>query len=285
MLRAAGVHMHKRRLPPVSSGYFTAQSVFAALGEMVRDQGRELSGLKVAVEGFGKVGGALAGLLAEAGALVVAISTSDGGVYDPDGLDIPALQHMLGQAGSHLVKLVPSAIQIDAHELPGLPVDALCPCANIHSIHEGNAHNVQAGLLCPGANNPWTDSAAAILEAKGALLLPDYAANAGGILGTVLAYACFPQEETQQFVRDQFVRSTSWILQRSRTGGIPLRETGEELMALRGARLGQGGGQGSPGWALRLGLAMHRRGLIPGSLVRRSARVYLQHRLRLPSAR
>ena len=283
MLREAGVSVQKRRLPPVSSGYFTAQSVFAALGEMVRFRGGDLEGLKVAVEGFGKVGSALAGLLARAGALVVAISTSDGGAYDPGGLDIQALKQMLEQAGSRIVKMVPKENQIDAGELPGLPVDALCPCANIYSIREGNASGVRARILCPGANNPWTPAAESRMEASGALLLPDFAANSGGILGTLMAYFCLAPAEIPGLIREEFARSTKWLLERSEARGLPLRAAGEELITLRRTSQTQVGYRSPQTWLLGAGRALHRRALVPGSLVRSFARIYLRHKLSLPA--
>jgi glutamate dehydrogenase/leucine dehydrogenase len=283
MLREAGVRIQKRRLPPASSGHFTAQSVFAALGEMVRFRGRELKGLKVAIEGFGKVGSALAGLLAQAGALVVAISTSDGGAYDPGGLDIPALQHMQVQAGSRLVRLVPEENQIDAQELPGLPVDALCPCANIHSIHGGNASSVRARVLCPGANTPWTLAAESQMEAGGALLLPDFAANSGGVLGTLMAYFCFAPAEIASLIQEEFARSTRWLLEQSEARGLPPRAVGEELITLRRTRQTQVGYRSPGTWLLGAGRALHRRGLVPSPVARSFARVYLRQKLHFPT--
>jgi glutamate dehydrogenase/leucine dehydrogenase len=283
MLREAGVRMQKRRLPPVSSGIFTAQSVFAALGEMVRFRGRDLIGLKVAIEGFGKVGSALAGLLAQAGALVVAISTTEGAAYARDGLDIPALQRMQAQAGSQLVRLVPKASQIYARELPGLPVDALCPCANIHSIHEGNASGVRARFLCPGANNPWTPAAESRLEAGGALLLPDFAANSGGVLGTLMAYFCFAPAEVARLIQEEFARSTRWILEQSADRALPPRAVGEELITLRRTRPTQDGYRSPQTWLLGAGRALHRRGLIPRPVVRSFARGYVRQKLHLPA--
>src|SRR3990172_969239 len=103
LLRQAGVPMQGRRLPAVSSGYYTAHSVLAGLREMARSQGRGLAGLKVAIEGFGKVGSQLAELLAQAGARVVAISTSEGGAYDPAGLEISLLRREQSQLGSRIL--------------------------------------------------------------------------------------------------------------------------------------------------------------------------------------
>jgi len=237
----------------------------------------------VAIEGFGKVGSALAGLLAQAGALVVAISTTEGAAYDPNGLDIPALQRMQAQAGSQLVRLVPKANQIDARELPGLPVDALCPCAIIHSIHEGNASGVRARILCPGANNPWTPAAESRLEASGGLLLPDFAANSGGVLGTLMAYCCFAPAEVASFIQEEFARSTRWLLERAQRHGLPLRAAGEELILLRRMPQPQERHQNYRPSILAAGLALHRRGLVPGPLVRSFARIYLRHKLSLPA--
>jgi glutamate dehydrogenase/leucine dehydrogenase len=283
MLREAGVHLQRRRLPPVSSGFYTAHSVFAGLREMVRFRGQELAGLKVAVEGFGKVGSALAGLLTQAGALVVAISTSDGGAYDPGGLDIQAFQRMSGEAGSQLIKLVPEQNQIDSRELPGLPVDVFCPCASIHSIHDGNASSVRARILCPGANNPWTPTAESRMESSGTLLLPDFAANSGGVLGTLMAYFCFAPAEIASLIQEEFARSTRWLLDQSAGRGLPPRAVGEELITFRRTRQTQDGVPSPGTWLSVAGRALHRRGLIPSPVARSFARVYLRQKLHLPS--
>ena len=92
MLGSIGFPIKRRELHDNHSGYYTACTVLAGIRQGSRHLGLTLEGSTVAIEGFGKVGGALAELLAEANAKVVAISTSRGAIYDPRGLDVKHLR-------------------------------------------------------------------------------------------------------------------------------------------------------------------------------------------------
>lgn len=281
MLQEAGVHYHKRRLPPVSSGTYTAHSVFAVVRELARAQDRSLADLRVAVEGFGKVGSVLACLLAEAGARVVAVSTLHGALYARDGLDVAALLAAYDRTGSARLPEINGAQSIQSCDVPALAVDALCPCAGIHSIHAENALDVKARILCPGANNPWTEEAASVLEANGALLLPEFAVNTGGILGALMVYARFSHDEILETIHWHFASTTRSLLQVAKERGLPPRIIAEELVADRLVGKAAESRQNLQRMALDVGLALHRRGLVPGVLVRLFARPYLRSKLKL----
>lgn len=163
-------------------------------------------------------------------------------------------------------------------------MDVICPCARIHSIHEGNASALQARLISPGANNPWTSDAEAILRERGVLLIPDFAANTGGILGTFMAYTCFSHEEIASYVQQQFELSTCWMLEQSRRRGLAVRAIAEELIAYRGRHSTSGERHGLGSIMFAAGIALHRRGFVPGAFVRRYTRRFLSRRLRLDSA-
>lgn len=158
----------------------TGRGVRVVTGEAASYLGMELEGASVAVQGFGNVGSISAKLLAqEAGCRVVAVSDSRGGIYDPDGLDIPAVIEHKRQTGSVVgfggVEGVTSA------ELLELPVDILIPAALENQITESNAPYIQAELIVEGANGPTTPEADAILEERGHFVIPDVLANAGGV--------------------------------------------------------------------------------------------------------
>jgi glutamate dehydrogenase (NAD(P)+) len=158
---------------PARGALFTLE---AALGK----QGRTMDGLRVAVQGFGKVGSQFAAFAAERGATVVGVSDSSGGVHDPGGVDVAAALAHKRDGGS--LADFPGGDHITNDELVALPCDVLAPCALEQVVNDGNADTVKAGVIVEGANGPLTPAADDILEERGVLILPDVLANAGGVV-------------------------------------------------------------------------------------------------------
>ncbi len=148
--------------------------------EALRRKGRDVAGARVAVQGFGNVGRNLAVLLEEAGATIVAVSDSAGGIHNPDGIDVlDAARHKAetGRLGGYA-----EAEDLTNAELLLVPCDVLAPCALEQEITGDNADEVQAAIVCEGANGPVTTDADDILADRGVLVLPDVLANAGGVV-------------------------------------------------------------------------------------------------------
>lgn len=140
---------------------------------------RALIGSTVAIQGFGNVGSYTARILHDMGAKVVAVSDAHGGVYNPEGLNIPDLQKHSSQTRS--VKDFPAARNISNEELLAAEVDVLIPAALGGVLTERNATDVRARLIIEAANNPTTPEADAIFERRQVLVVPDILANAGGV--------------------------------------------------------------------------------------------------------
>jgi glutamate dehydrogenase (NAD(P)+) len=158
----------------------TARGALFCIREAIRKQGRSIEGLTVAVQGFGNVGSYLAKFLAESGATVVAVSDSAGGLYNPNGIDIPAAivhKHETGR-----LQGLRGAEPISNEELLYVDCDVLAPCALEQVITAENADKVRAKIVCEGANGPVTPAGDEILEERGVLILPDVLANAGGVV-------------------------------------------------------------------------------------------------------
>ncbi|MGH7902763.1 MAG: Glu/Leu/Phe/Val family dehydrogenase [Candidatus Dormibacteraceae bacterium] len=134
----------------------------------------------VAVQGFGTVGASTARLLREAGLIVVAVSDSGGGAYNPRGLDLLSLdEHRRLQGGvSHFKQ----ADDVTNAELLELPVTVLVPAAAENQITAANASRIQAKLVTEGANAATTPDADAILRDRGVFLVPDILASSGGVI-------------------------------------------------------------------------------------------------------
>jgi glutamate dehydrogenase (NAD(P)+) len=130
------------------------------------------------VQGFGNVAGVAAQELVERAALVLAVSDISGGIYDENGIDVPAAHEWVAQNGS-LVGYPAQHVTND--ELLELPCDILVLAALEDQVTGENAHRVDAKLIAEGANGPIDIEADAILAERGILVLPDVLTNAGGV--------------------------------------------------------------------------------------------------------
>jgi glutamate dehydrogenase (NAD(P)+) len=157
----------------------TGRGVFTVGTEAARRTGLDVAAARVAVQGFGNVGGVAAKLFAEAGARIVAVQDHGGTLYRDSGIDVPALLDHVGRHGS--VAGFTGADTVPNEDFWGLPCDILIPAALEGQITEKNAGRIQARMVIEGANGPTTPQADDILHDRGVLVLPDVIANAGGV--------------------------------------------------------------------------------------------------------
>jgi glutamate dehydrogenase (NADP+) len=180
--------------------------------------------------------------LAQAGYRIVAVSDSQGGVYAPQGLDIPSiLNHKESTRTLKAVYCEGSVCSVTEHQtisnedLLALDVDILAPAALENQITTANAERIQAKYIFEVANGPITSEADVILEKKGILVFPDILVNAGGV---TVSYFEWVQNrsglywsETEVFnqLRQRMVQATEALWQISRRQGISLRTAGYVL--------------------------------------------------------
>jgi glutamate dehydrogenase (NAD(P)+) len=159
----------------------TGRGVVICMAEALRRKGSlRPSETSVAIQGFGNVGANAAAYAHELGFKVVAVSDVNGGLYNPNGLDIPSVRNYLAETGTLLG--FAGGDSITNTELLTLPCDVLIPAAMEGQITESIAPSVQAKLIVEGANGPTTPEADDILNERGILLVPDILANAGGVV-------------------------------------------------------------------------------------------------------
>jgi len=146
------------------------------------------------VQGFGNAGSYTADLLNKAESKVLAVNDSTGGVYNKNGLDIPAL--ILHKEKTGKVAGFKGAEAITSEQLLALECDILVPAALENSIHADNAAAVKTKIIAEAANGPVTPAADKILEAKGIFVIPDILCNAGGV---TVSYFEWVQDEQHLF--------------------------------------------------------------------------------------
>ncbi|MDH4449421.1 MAG: Glu/Leu/Phe/Val dehydrogenase [Rhodoferax sp.] len=157
----------------------TGRGVFTVGVEAARHLGMDVSTARLAVQGFGNVGGIAAKLFAQAGATVVVVQDHGGTVYREGGIDVPALLAHVATHGSVGGFAGAEALAPDAFW--DVPCDILIPAALEQQITATNAHRIQAKLVIEGANGPTTPAADDILQDRNVLVVPDVIANAGGV--------------------------------------------------------------------------------------------------------
>lgn len=147
---------------------------------------RDLKNTTVSVQGFGALGNAAAKFLAEAGATVVAISTVEGTLNDPSGLNVPALLELHKEYRDSAIHHYEGGKILELGEELYTDADILICGAIQDVLTKDNADMVKAEIIVEGANMPTTKEAEEILSAKGKLIVPDIVANAGGVIAAAI---------------------------------------------------------------------------------------------------
>ena len=165
----------------------TGRGVMFVIEEACKVKKISLRGASVAIQGFGNVGSAVARLLAEKKAKIVAISDSRGGVHNPRGID--PLRAMRYKERSGTVVGMPGASRMSNDELLALKCDILVPAALENAITLHNADQIKAKIVAEAGNGPTTPHADEILSRKGVFVIPDILANAGGVTVSYFEWA------------------------------------------------------------------------------------------------
>ena len=146
----------------------------------------DLNGARFTIEGFGNVGKPAARFLAEKGAVLVGASDSKGTIYNSKGLNVEELIRIKESTGS--VINYKDAEVLKTTDLLLINTDIFIPAARPDVITDANADVVDAKMIVEGANIPITESAEKLLHDRGILIVPDFVANAGGVITASVEY-------------------------------------------------------------------------------------------------
>lgn len=187
----------------------------------------EIQGARVVIQGFGAVGKHAARYLVKKGAKIVAVADSHGAVYNKHGLDLDALLELKQTGHSVSEYLGGEAIGRDA--VVAVECDIWIPAARPDVIHADNVERLNTKLMVQGANIPVTTDAERRLHEKGILVVPDFIANAGGVICAAMEYRGASESAVFSAIEEMIRRNTEQVLTTSREQKILPRQAAVEL--------------------------------------------------------
>jgi glutamate dehydrogenase (NAD(P)+) len=191
----------------------------------------ELEGARLVVQGFGAVGKHVSRFLTEKGVVLVAVADSVGAIHNPGGLDIDRLLE-LKNAGSSVTDYE-DAEKLDRDAVIDVECDIWIPAARPDVVNEDNVHRLNTRLVVEGANIPFTHGAEKYLHERGVLCIPDFIANAGGVICAAMEYHGASQTAALEAIEEKLRRNTAQVLEASRREQILPREAAMELAMQR----------------------------------------------------
>lgn len=206
----------------------TGRGCVYALVAHAKHRGLDLSGLRLAVQGYGNVGSWLVRDAARMGATIVALADVGGAIRCDTGIDVAALDRHVDEAGT--VAGMPGAEVITHSELLSTPCDVLVPAALGQVITEDNAEAVRAPIVLEAANYPVTPNADKLLADRGVEIIPDILANAGGVTGSYFEWTqniqqfTWTEERFNQELETHLAKAYSATVELAEAKGISLRK-------------------------------------------------------------
>lgn len=191
----------------------------------------ELKGARVVIQGFGAVGKNAARFLTRKGAVLVGAADSRGAVHNPEGLDVEVLIRLKKEGKSVLD--YSGGEKLDSDAIIAVPCDIWIPAARPDVINESNVHLLNTKLVVEGANIPITEGAEKILYEGGILYVPDFIANAGGVICAASEHQKATRSTAFSLIEEKVRSNTSQVLEAAKTRGILPREAALELALKR----------------------------------------------------
>lgn len=191
----------------------------------------KLEGARIVVQGFGAVGMHVTRFLTANGAILVGVADSRGSIHNPDGLEVDELFD-IKRAGK-CVTAYADARQMDRDAVIDVECDIWIPAARPDVVNEDNVRRLNTKLVVEGANIPFTHGAEKYLHDKGILCVPDFIANAGGVICAAMEYQGASQAAAFQTIEEKLRRNTELVLEAVNHKQILPREAAMELAVER----------------------------------------------------
>jgi glutamate dehydrogenase (NAD(P)+)/glutamate dehydrogenase (NADP+) len=181
-----------------------------------------VKGTRVVVQGFGAVGKHAARFLSAQGAVVIGVADSQGTLFNPQGIDVPRLI-ALKNAGRSVLAYADGE-KLGSEAALDLECDVWIPAARPDVIHQENVARLKTKLVVPGANIAVTAEAEQLLHERNVLVLPDFIANAGGVICAAVEYHGGTQALAFQTIEEKIRTNTTLVLEEARKTGTTPRQ-------------------------------------------------------------
>lgn len=201
-----------------STGFGVAHATAVAAEHIDLD----IKGATVAIEGFGNVGTFASEHLSKFGAKIVAVGDSKGVIYNEDGLNVKTLLEIKQKTGS-VINYKPGKV-LPNKDIFELPVDVVIPGALPDVITKDNVNNIKAKIVVEAANIPTTPEMEEILYKKGILVVPDFVANAGGVISSYAEYMGYSSKKMFELVEQKIKRNVKIVLERAKKENVKPRD-------------------------------------------------------------
>jgi glutamate dehydrogenase (NAD(P)+) len=191
----------------------------------------ELEGARIVVQGFGAVGSHVARFLAAKGAKLVAVADSGGTTHNPAGLDLNALLEL--KAAGNSVADYADGNRLESDAIIDVECDIWIPAARPDVVNDDNVRRLNTRLVVEGANIPFTPGAEQYLHERGVLCIPDFIANAGGVICAAMEYQGATQAAALQTIGEKLRRNTEQVMETAKSKQILPRQAATEMAEQR----------------------------------------------------
>ncbi len=210
-----------------STGYGVFHSTMTAIEHLKLNKEK----LSVAIEGFGNVGWFASKFLSEENIRLVGVSDSRGVIYNKDGLNFLELDKVKKEAGSVINykngKILPTSSIIS------LDVDILITAAIPDLIKTNDVNKIKSKLVIEGSNIPMNYETEKLLHDKGVLVIPDFVANAGGVISSYVEYIGGTKEKMFKMVKEKIINNTKIVLEKSAKEKVTPRDCAIQIAKMR----------------------------------------------------
>ncbi|MEH6627264.1 MAG: Glu/Leu/Phe/Val dehydrogenase [Motiliproteus sp.] len=228
--RAVGLPKARGGIPLNEIGA-TAWGLSHAVEVALTHRDFELEGARLVVQGFGAVGKHLARFLCAKGVSLVAVSDSHGTIYNARGLNLEQLLDLKEEGRSVIEYRGGKKLKREA--VVGIECDIWVPAARPDVVHEGNVDQLNTKLVVQGANIPLTQGAEKVLHERGILNIPDFIANAGGVICGAMEYQNQSQESALKVIEETLRTNTALVIETAIEKQISPRRAALDLATAR----------------------------------------------------
>ncbi|MGI9501070.1 MAG: Glu/Leu/Phe/Val family dehydrogenase, partial [Geminicoccaceae bacterium] len=224
-------------LPPELGGIPLDDIGATGYGVTIAAEAAENAGLirlreaRIAIQGFGSVGKHAARFLAERGAVLIAASDSKGTLLNPDGIDVAKLISLKKEGGG--VCDYDKGKKDNVEAIVDVACDIWIPAARPDVIRADNVARLDTQLVIEGANIPVTSEAEAVLHDRGVPVIPDFIANAGGVIAGAVEYRGGTERQAFDMIAEKIEANTKKVIEGSRDRGITQRQAAEDMARRR----------------------------------------------------